>query len=156
VRGGAKGCLVPCIAVTGLQKRPGHSGSPDQFGWSTEGYVCRYSKHVMGNDKGEAEIGRSRRLRNVAMIITMKWWPIKAFETLVPQTAASHSCATETSFFSGSPPFSISPEWHRSRGRTLPKVRLPPAKSESMAKSRMMARDISLVRRGASLTYRVT
>jgi hypothetical protein len=148
VRGGAKGCLVPCIAVTGLQKRPGHSGSPDQFGWSTEGLFV--------DTRGEAEIGRLRRLRNVAKIITMKWWPIKAFETLVPQTAASHSCATETSFFSGSPPFSISPEWHRSRGRTLSKVRLPPAKSESMAKSRMMVRDIPLVRRGASLTYRVT
>jgi hypothetical protein len=109
----------------------------------------------MENDRGEAEIGRSGRLRNVAMVITVKWWPIKAFETLVPQTAASHSRATETSFFSGSPPFSISPEWHRSRGRTLSKVRLPPAKSESMAKSRMMVRGISLLRHGAFFTLQV-
>jgi hypothetical protein len=57
VRGGAKECLLPCIAVTGLQKPPGHSGSPDQFGWSTESLFVDTRNMLWGMIEGRLRLG---------------------------------------------------------------------------------------------------
>jgi hypothetical protein len=50
-------CLVPCTAVTGSQKRPGHSHSPDQFGGPTEGLFVDTRNMVWVMIEGRLRLG---------------------------------------------------------------------------------------------------